>query len=103
MFARHACPCCTFPTLHTKSGFELCAVCLWEDDGETGGSLEAAQKHFKAEGTSGNIAASEPGMALPSRMAIVSYAMSVTNGSERFDKTLFESLMLAHEIAMDET
>lgn len=42
-------------------------------------------------------------MALPSRMAIVSYAMSVTKGAETFDKTLFESLMLAHEIAMDET
>ena len=103
MFARHPCPCCNFPTLHTRSGFELCPVCLWEDDGQQGEALDSARASFKHEGHSGNLAASEPGMALPSRMAIVSYAMSVTNGSERFDKTLFESLMLAHEIAMDET
>jgi hypothetical protein len=28
------CPCCGYPTLTMRSGFEVCAVCYWEDDGQ---------------------------------------------------------------------
>jgi hypothetical protein len=27
-------PCCRFKTLHGRGGFELCPICLWEDDGQ---------------------------------------------------------------------
>ena len=27
------CPCCGYPTLNAWSGFEICGVCWWEDDG----------------------------------------------------------------------
>ena len=29
----YRCPCCGFRTLGTRGGFEICAVCFWEDDG----------------------------------------------------------------------
>jgi len=28
------CPCCLCKTLVNRGGFEVCAVCLWEDDGQ---------------------------------------------------------------------
>lgn len=28
------CPCCGYKTLSERSGFEICAVCFWEDDGQ---------------------------------------------------------------------
>lgn len=30
----YRCPCCKFKTLHGRSGFEICPVCFWEDDGQ---------------------------------------------------------------------
>jgi hypothetical protein len=29
---RHRCPCCGFLTLHERGAYEICPVCLWEDD-----------------------------------------------------------------------
>ena len=58
-----ACPCCGFVTLGGRGGFELCEVCVWEDDGQDdddadtvhGGpngslSLSAARGNFRAFG-----------------------------------------------------
>ncbi len=28
------CPCCGFPTLHSRGSFDVCAICYWEDDGQ---------------------------------------------------------------------
>lgn len=28
------CPCCFCKTLSERGGFEICAVCFWEDDGQ---------------------------------------------------------------------
>ena len=28
------CPCCFCKTLSDRGGFEICAVCFWEDDGQ---------------------------------------------------------------------
>ena len=28
------CPCCGFKTLGERGGYEICAVCFWEDDGQ---------------------------------------------------------------------
>jgi hypothetical protein len=28
------CPCCGYPTLAIRGGFDVCAVCHWEDDGQ---------------------------------------------------------------------
>jgi Cysteine-rich CPCC len=28
------CPCCRYPTLPMRGGFEVCPVCYWEDDGQ---------------------------------------------------------------------
>lgn len=30
----YKCPCCGFKTLSERGGFEICAVCFWEDDGQ---------------------------------------------------------------------
>ena len=29
-----ACPCCGYPTLDERGGYEICALCNWEDDGQ---------------------------------------------------------------------
>jgi hypothetical protein len=31
----YACPCCGFVTLPERAGYEICPVCLWEDDGQS--------------------------------------------------------------------
>ena len=28
------CPCCFFPTLSERAGYEICPLCNWEDDGQ---------------------------------------------------------------------
>ncbi len=28
------CPCCHFPTLTERQGYEICLLCNWEDDGQ---------------------------------------------------------------------
>ena len=28
------CPCCGYLTLTERGGFDICAVCFWEDDGQ---------------------------------------------------------------------
>jgi hypothetical protein len=28
------CPCCGYRTLGERGGFEICAVCFWQDDGQ---------------------------------------------------------------------
>jgi hypothetical protein len=30
----YTCPCCGYLTLGERGGFEICAVCFWEDDGQ---------------------------------------------------------------------
>lgn len=30
----HPCPCCRYLTLGERSGYEICPVCFWEDDGQ---------------------------------------------------------------------
>jgi Cysteine-rich CPCC len=30
----YRCPCCRFKTLHGRGQYEICKVCLWEDDGQ---------------------------------------------------------------------
>jgi hypothetical protein len=29
------CPCCGYRTLSERAVFEICAVCFWEDDGQS--------------------------------------------------------------------
>ncbi|REK77744.1 CPCC family cysteine-rich protein [Paenibacillus paeoniae] len=31
---RHNCPCCGYPTLEERRGWEICCLCNWEDDGQ---------------------------------------------------------------------
>ena len=31
---RFPCPCCGYPTLDEPSGYEICELCNWEDDGQ---------------------------------------------------------------------
>ncbi|MDK8183362.1 CPCC family cysteine-rich protein [Paenibacillus sp. UMB4589-SE434] len=31
---RHHCPCCGYPTLEERRGWEICCLCNWEDDGQ---------------------------------------------------------------------
>ncbi len=57
---RYNCPCCGYPTLEERGGYEICELCGWEDDGQDdphadevwGGpngslSLTAARENFK--------------------------------------------------------
>ncbi|MEK3916232.1 CPCC family cysteine-rich protein [Paenibacillus sp. FSL H7-0331] len=31
---RFNCPCCNYPTLEERRGWEICCLCNWEDDGK---------------------------------------------------------------------
>jgi hypothetical protein len=30
----YSCPCCGYPTLSERGGYEICDLCWWEDDGQ---------------------------------------------------------------------
>jgi|SRR5579884_443886 len=32
--AAATCPCCGYPTLMARGGYEICTLCEWEDDGQ---------------------------------------------------------------------
>ncbi|MGB2247580.1 MAG: CPCC family cysteine-rich protein [Alcanivorax sediminis] len=64
MLERVPCPCCGYPTLERRDHYEICCLCIWEDDGEDdadtqgwgGGpngaySLTEARANFVAFGT----------------------------------------------------
>jgi len=61
---RFACPCCRNHALTERGGFEVCAFCNWEDDGQDdedadevrggpnrGLSLTQARRNYAAHGT----------------------------------------------------
>lgn len=31
---RYNCPCCGYPTLSERGGYDVCELCIWEDDGQ---------------------------------------------------------------------
>ncbi|QIG53715.1 hypothetical protein G6N82_05710 [Altererythrobacter sp. BO-6] len=37
------CPCCGFLTIGEPASYEVCEVCLWEDDGQGEDDLEAVR------------------------------------------------------------
>ena len=46
--SRATCPCCGYPTLHDRGGFEICTLCFWEDDGqddEDAGEVRGGPNH----------------------------------------------------------
>lgn len=58
---RFLCPCCYMPTLRERACFDICPVCIWEDDGQDSDdaavvrcgpngdySLEEARRNFAA-------------------------------------------------------
>lgn len=30
----YTCPCCGYPTLSERGGYDICEICFWEDDGQ---------------------------------------------------------------------
>ncbi len=32
--AHYTCPCCGYPTLPERAGYDICELCNWEDDGQ---------------------------------------------------------------------
>ena len=36
----YTCPCCGYPSLSTRGGFEVCDICCWEDDGQDSNNAE---------------------------------------------------------------
>ena len=58
----YACPCCGYPALSVKAGYDYCFICGWEDDGQDddtginrksspnhGITLSEARKNFEKE------------------------------------------------------
>jgi hypothetical protein len=41
--ASYRCPCCGAKTLDERGGFEICSVCLWEDDGQDDHDADVAR------------------------------------------------------------
>ena len=60
MSERATCPCCGYRTLSKAAAYEVCPVCLWEDDGAVspnkryggpnGISLAEGQERYRREG-----------------------------------------------------
>ncbi len=38
-----ACPCCQYPTLSERGGYEICCLCNWEDDGQDDADADAVR------------------------------------------------------------
>ena len=105
------CPCCGYPTLNSWSGFEICLICWWEDDGTgdqkanfvAGGtngsySLMEARANFEDHGDmyrydAGRIrVVSEPSR---QRLALLHYIRNLEAGTELDRETFFRLLHAA--------
>lgn len=40
---RFLCPCCFMPTLEERAGYDICAICCWEDDGQDSDDAETVR------------------------------------------------------------
>ena len=40
---RISCPCCGYPTLGERGGYEICELCWWEDDGQDDADADIEQ------------------------------------------------------------
>ena len=96
----YLCPCCRFPTLEERGGYDICSICWWEDDGQnddtanlvTGGpnkgySLTAARRNFldhrhMYDLGKGNSAVEYPS---PARHALLLYVEQVISGTIQLD------------------
>ena len=102
------CPCCHLPTLSERGGYEICGVCLWEDDGQNnhdadevrGGpngsySLTDARKNYFHHGHmyaagEGISAVERPSKA---RRELMNYLATLTLADERLDLEKFYQLL----------
>ena len=41
-FMREPCPCCGYLTIESHAGYDVCAVCYWEDDGQSDADADEA-------------------------------------------------------------
>jgi hypothetical protein len=51
---RFRCPCCKYKTLSERAGYDICAVCFWEDDGQDDNE-EVHLDDFGVCGPNGNL------------------------------------------------
>ncbi|PCC70299.1 Cysteine-rich CPCC [Nannocystis exedens] len=56
---KHTCSVCGFPTLSERASYEVCVVCLWEDDGEGGDPNRVSLPNNGASPTQARLHASE--------------------------------------------
>ncbi|MET0191869.1 MAG: CPCC family cysteine-rich protein [Hyphomicrobiaceae bacterium] len=105
---KFCCPCCGYPTLNSWSGFEICRVCWWEDDGTSdkgadrsaGGpngsySLTEARANFEDHGDMYRYDATRIGVVSdPSRarLALLSYIRNLEADAELHCETFFDLL-----------
>lgn len=104
------CPCCRFPTLSERGGYDICIICWWEDDGQSdrnadkvrGGpngsySLTQARGNFADHGHmyAANQGIEEVERPSKARSDLVSYLRTIDFDPNRADAVRFAELLRA--------
>jgi hypothetical protein len=102
------CPCCGFPTLRERNGFEICVICWWEDDGQDDAdagdvrrgpngkySLSAARANFVAHGHMYDLGHGIGVVERPSpeRVLLLAYVRGILEGREALDEGKLQSMI----------
>lgn len=112
---KEKCPCCEFPTLRSRGGYEICTLCLWEDDGQDivnadeqrpgpnqPYSLSRARRnfrnHFHMFDDEDKLAVGE--LSTAERIDLICYVKDVMGGKTAFDTETFASLLEAEHTAI---
>lgn len=92
----HVCPCCGFPTLPSRGLYEICQLCLWEDDP----SYDPAHPEAEVQGANGAYTLARARANFAEHLTMYDPSDERSRESERTKQTK-RALMAAYE-ALDE-
>ena len=95
---RFTCPCCGYPTLDERAGYDICELCNWEDDGQ---DVEKAYKCFGGPNGSYSLAEARINFVKYKTMYTPENNTTITGGDSKQREILKNNLITTFETMLD--